>query len=507
MIMQTQERRFCRSMQKSDLIKLKEQQDNLIKIVKNYPLAVSKLWNPYCHRWEGKGSKSDRDRGCGQEMRSVGNGMFVCDVCNITEQRTSQRSALLNMGRESHLIGGGNRAGKTQLGSMLSVAVAAGSGEWWVKEWLKLNDLPFDLVPESPSVVWAVSISFGDSLEYIRPKLDQYLPTDTRRIRWNAQDRATAILPNGGRIVCMSAEMGRSKFQGAATSLIWIDEEPKDSEVFEECLLRNVDHGGRILISATPLNGLSWMYDFFVDQDLDGFTRTQISGLDNPYISSVGLYRAVQHMSKASQRTRLYGDFASQHGLIYDEFDQSIHVIKPFEIPKDGIVYRGIDFGTRNPWCTLWIYHDRKGVFGPDDCLYVYREYYKTERTTIENGRVMQRLSEGDPTPSWTVADSASRDGRLLLARELKITTKPSPKELGLLSMINLVKDRLMIHKDGKPRLYFFNTCPNLISEIKRYKWSKNPREDKPVKEADHALDSLRYCLGYLSRYNRINHF
>ena len=493
------------SLNKKQLLKIYNQQQELLRIKELYPLAVSPLWIPHCHRWDGKGSKSERARGCGKPMEHLGNGMFSCKACDITERRTSQRHAIMDMGRESHLIGGGNRAGKTQLGAQLSVAVAASRSEPWVREWLKLNDLPDDLVPEEPSTVWCVSISFGDSLEYIRPKLDCYLPAGTKRTRWNAQDRAIAVMPNGGRLVCMSYEMGRAKFQGSSVAMVWMDEEGRDPEVFEESLLRCVDFGGRVVITATPMNGLSWMYDRFVEADLDGFTRIQISGLDNPYISSVKLRRAVQHMSEASQRTRLLGDFASQHGLVYDEFDHQIHVIKPFDIPPNALSYRSIDFGTRNPWCTLWFYHDKDGVNGPDDCIYVYREYYQTERTTIENGREMERRSAGDPRAVFTVADSASRDGRLVLARELKIPTKPSPKELGLLSMVNLVKDRLMIHVDGMPRLYVFNNCRTLINEFRKYKWAKNPRDERPTKSDDHALDALRYCIGYLSRYNKIN--
>ena len=114
-------------MEKNKLVLLQKKQKKLQRILKNYPLAVSRLWNPYCHRWTGKGKKSNRDRGCGKEMRSIGNGIFICDTCNITEKRTSQRESLLSMGREAHLIGGGNRAGKTQLGAMLTVATAAGS--------------------------------------------------------------------------------------------------------------------------------------------------------------------------------------------------------------------------------------------------------------------------------------------------------------------------------------------------------------------------------------------
>ena len=485
-------------MKKNKLQEIQKQQKLLLKIKSYYPLAVSKLWTPYCHRWSGSGPNDERAEGCAKPMTHLGNGLYECKTCNITETRTSQRDAILNMGSEAHLIGGGNRAGKTQLGAMFAVAVAAGSREWWVQQWLLLNDLPCDLIQPDPSTVWCVSLSFGDSLEYLRPKLDQYLPVGTTRTRWSSQDRAIAKLPNGGRLVCMSNDQGRAKFQGSAVQLVWIDEEGHE-DVFEECLLRTVDCQGQVLITATPLNGISWMYDRFVELDLSGFSRCKISGLDNPYVSSRKLYRAVQHMSEASQRTRLFGDFASQDGLIYDEFDQAKHVIEPFDIPPNATVYRTIDFGTRNPFACLWIYHDVQGVHGRDDCLYIFQEYYRAGQTTIEAGRQIQRMTTHKV--SWTVADSASRDGRLLLARELRMTTKPSPKELGMLSMINLVKDRLHIHEDGEPRLLFFKgKCTNTIKEIRKYRWSKSIKE-QPTKQDDHALDALRYAVGFLSRY------
>lgn len=391
------------------------------------------------------------------------------------------------------------------MGAMFAVATAAGSSEWWVQEWMKLNDLSEDLIQKEPSTVWAVSISFADSLEYIRPKIDRFLPAGTIKKNWNSTKRAVATLPNKGRIVCMSYEMGARKFQGGAVKLVWIDEEGSDPEVFEECLLRCVDQNGKVLITATPINGLSWTYEKFVEIDLDGFTKYSGSGLDNPFVSSVKLRKSVQHMSESMQRTRLFGEFTSQQGLVYDEFDPQLHVINPFEIPDDGIVYQAIDFGVRNPFCCLWFYHDISGRFGADDCLYVFREYYKTNMTTIENGREIIRLSKNDPAPKFVVADSASRDARLILARELNLPTKPSPKELGMVSMINMVKDRLMVHVDGKPRIYFFRNCGNLIKEMKKYRWSNTKAKDQPIKADDHALDALRYALGYLSRYNRIN--
>jgi len=468
-------------------------------VSKNYPLALAKLWHPHCHRWDGFSAESTRDRGCGKQMHRINLGVYSCLDCNIKENRTSQQETLLRFqnANEAFLCTGGNRAGKTEIGAMLSVAVAAGSNEWWVKEWLSINNLPFNLVQKEPQTVWSVALSYGDALEYARPKLEKYAPAGTKYKRWQAQDRASLLLPNGGRIVSLSNSAGREAFQGSAVKLVWIDEEP-DQEVFEECLLRIIDKKGKIIITATPLKGLTFLHDIFVDQNPVGFDHYAISGLDNPYISSPKLRRAVSHLSEASQQARLFGAFTSQSGLIYSEFDRSIHTCKPFEIPKDWPRDIAIDFGVRNPFAAIWFAHDMD-----NDVLYVYREYYKTEKTTLENGRMIRALHARDPDYRWIVCDSESKDGRLLLARELGLNNKPAPKHIGVIETINLVKERLKLSADGKPALIIFDNCKELLKEFRKYKWSKTQKKDQPEKIHDHGLDALRYQIAFLHRWMR----
>ena len=163
-------------MDKSNLIKYLQVSNKIETITKEYPLALARLWTPYCHRWDGKSSQSERQRGCGQAMIFVGNGLYTCKRCNITEKRTSQREGILNALRhsEAFLLSGGNRSGKTESGAgMLPVAFAAGSGEWWVQEWAKLNQIPIDLLPKEPSEVWVSALSYGDALTYLRPKSEK----------------------------------------------------------------------------------------------------------------------------------------------------------------------------------------------------------------------------------------------------------------------------------------------------------------------------------------------
>ena len=474
--------------------------NKLLKIAKSYPLALSKVWLPHCHRWDGFSINSKRQRGCGREMIRISAGVYRCDVCNIEERRTSQYEALLRLHdtEEAYLATGGNRAGKTELGAMLAVATAAGSNEWWVREWLGFNNLPLSLVPKEPSTVWYAALSYGDALEYGRPKLSRYAPVGTKYTRWAAQDRASMKLPNGGRIVSLSCDAGREKFQGAAVSMVWIDEEPNDVGIFEECMLRIIDKKGKVVITATPLKGLTFLYDIFVDLQPNGFDHYAISGLDNPYVSSPKLRRAVSHLSEASQQARLFGAFTSQSGLVYPEFDRSIHICKPFDIPDDWPRDMCIDFGVRNPFACLWIAHDMD-----TDTLYVYREYYKTELSTLENGRMILALGAKDGPMRWVVADPESKDGRILLARELGIHTKPAPKHYGVAETINLVKDKLSLSVDGTPGLKVFSTCRELIKEFRKYKWSKTKGKDKPDKMYDHGLDALRYEIAFLYRYKK----
>ena len=473
--------------------------NQLINIVKSYPLAVSRLWVPYCHRWDGKGKESERARGCGNAMDMIGLGVYRCAQCGIEEKRTSQREAAIRFmdTDEAFLCTGGNRAGKTQFGAQLAIAIAAGRDEWYVQEWLRINNLPKDLIQRKPQTVWYAALSYGDALEYGRPKLEQYAPSGTKYTRWRAQDRASMRLPNGGRIVSLSVEAGREKFQGASVKFVWLDEEPS-VEVFEECMLRVVDTKGKILITATPLKGLSFLYDFFVDNPPSGFSRYALSGLDNPYISSNKLKRAVAHLSEASQNARLFGMFTSQSGLVYPEFDRAVHVVKPFAIPDHWPRDIAIDFGVRNPFAALWIAHDED-----NDCLYVYREYYKREKTTLENGRMIIALGAKDPDLRWIVADPESKDGRLLLARELGLHTKPAPKHYGVAETINLVKDRLKLNAEGVPALMVFQSCKELIKEFRKYKWSKSKGKDRPDKQYDHGLDALRYEIAFLYRFRK----
>ena len=91
--------------------------------------------------------------------------------------------------------------------------------------------------------------------------------------RWKAgvQDLVDTVAVehvSGGmsRLGFKSFDQGRKSFQGAARHVIWLDEEPPH-EVYEECLIRTATTGGIIMLTFTPLSGMSEVVMSFLPKE------------------------------------------------------------------------------------------------------------------------------------------------------------------------------------------------------------------------------------------------
>ena len=64
-----------------------------------------------------------------------------------------------------------------------------------------------------------------------------------------------------------SYQQGRGTFEGTAQHGIWLDEEP-DIDVYGECLIRTATTNGIVLMTFTPLEGLTeTVLQFMPDED------------------------------------------------------------------------------------------------------------------------------------------------------------------------------------------------------------------------------------------------
>ena len=130
-----------------------------------------------------------------QHALDWGNGKALSPIAYATlwdraKPRTSQRRALQDLGAVVSVILGGNRSGKTTSAAQLAAATALGRDDPGVRAWMTNNQIPEDYIPRVPGRVWAVALDSGDSREYVRPAVAQYLPPGTK---WRNRDGLSLI--------------------------------------------------------------------------------------------------------------------------------------------------------------------------------------------------------------------------------------------------------------------------------------------------------------------------
>ena len=66
-----------------------------------------------------------------------------------------------------------------------------------------------------------------------------------------------------------SYQQGRGAFEGTEQDVVWLDEEPP-LEVYVECLVRTMTTGGLVMVTFTPLEGMSEVVTSFLQAQGDG---------------------------------------------------------------------------------------------------------------------------------------------------------------------------------------------------------------------------------------------
>lgn len=191
----------------------------------------------------------------------------------------------------------------------------------------------------------------------------------------------------------------------------------------------------------------------------------------------------------------LEGKWVAAEGLIYTEYQPSVHVIDPFDIPDDWPRYWGIDWGVRAPSVVLMSAKD------PEGNLYIYREIYHTSYDGHELGELARSVM--DVKPSAIVTDH-DLQGISAFEKGSGLRTKPADKKV--LEGIEVVQraladNKLKIFRDSlialDDSLVESKLPTRLTEELPGYVWKPlpdgRPGKEEPLKINDHACDALRY--------------
>jgi len=344
--------------------------------------------------------------------------------------------------------------------------------------------------------------------------------------KWREQEKEWKF-PSGARIEFGYAENLTDvlRYQGQSYTWIGIDELPQYANVdiynFLRSSLRSVDPDIPVYMRATgnPGNvGSLWVKNMFVDPavpntkfDIEIQTPLGVKKIsrrfipaklqDNPYLMQTDDYYAMLASLPEVQRKQfLEGNWEAYEDSSFPEFSKEIHVIKPFDIPRNWMRFRTCDWGYSSPACCLWLAVDF------DNNIFVYRELY-TQRVTADIfARKVLDAEQGEYI-RYGVLDSSTWARRGDIGPSIAETMilegckwRPSDR-----SPRSRIAGKLELHKrlrpdedTGYPSLFILDNCVNLIRTLPMLPTDKNNPEDVDTHTEDHAYDALRY--GCMSR-------
>lgn len=366
-------------------------------------------------------------------------------------------------------------------------------------------------------------------------------------VRWfggSGKDPAAFRYANGS-VITVAGGDRPEKFLSAELDRIFVDEGVEITLDLWETLISRLRGQAatyrQILLATNPSHPQHWIKQRADDGRLTMITS---SHRDNPaYVLLDGSLTQAgrEYMTKLDaltgvRRMRLRdGRWTAAEGVIFEEFDDTVHLVEAFDPPKDWQRIWGVDFGFTNPTCVqFW-------AIDPDGRLWLYRELYHTHRTADEHAATIREAvteivctcpppEEGaapracecterrwtEPQPIAVVCDHDAGD-RAVLERELGITTTPARKDVKI--GIQAVKARMRPAGDGRPRIFLMRDV--LIErdqalgegkkplctadEVTGYVWAKpkgnaqdKAEPEEPLKVDDHGMDTMRYVVAEL---------
>lgn len=375
-------------------------------------------------------------------------------------------------------------------------------------------------------------------LKSVLPEMFKWYPKGS--YTFNDQ-KGIFTLANGSAIyLCtLQHEKDKHNYQGAQIDWLYMEELTHFTKSMYDYLktrVRNAkDKNVQPCIRCTSNPGglgHSWVKQYFIDagpatsiiqvktwvesrKRFEVTTKQYIPALvtENPYINDSYVLE-LERKPESLRRALLLGEWTAFEGQVFIEFtdDQAhyldrrkTHVIEPFPIPDHWKRYRGFDWGFTTPFAVLWA-----AISPTDNKVYVYREYYGShtgdnEGISMPSAQLaanIRKLEETERNKGIKILGFADpsifdrRDGEGSVAEKManeKIFFDKADN--ARLSGKDQFHSRFMFDEEGKPGMYFFNNCVNLIRTIKDLPYSMSNPEDVDTKAEDHAYDALRYIL------------
>ncbi len=324
--------------------------------------------------------------------------------------------------------------------------------------------------------------------------------------------------PNGSRIrlgYCDS-ENDVLQFQGQAYEVIGMEEATHFTERQFSALTECNRYSGsmkqpfrpRMYFTCNPGGvGHDWVKRLFVDccyranENPDDYVMIRSLVFDNRFLMERNpeYVQTLQALPEARRRAMLYGDWNSFEGAFFPEFDYEKHTCEVFDIPKDWLRFRALDYGLDMTAC-LWL------AVGSDRTLYVYRELYESDLTLSQAGKRILEQTPANEEMRYTVAspdlwnrrqDSGKSGFDILSSVGIRRLVRANNARI---PGWRVLREYLRTGENGQVRMKILRCCRNLIRTLPLLRFDTNVIEDASdtPHELTHAPEALRY--GVMSR-------
>ena len=356
-----------------------------------------------------------------------------------------------------------------------------GANEWWLGG-VTANDVRANLQDRLLGPVGSFGTGFIPKecidFETLKDARKADTPIRTFRVRHVSNGWSTVTLK--------SYAEGREKWQAKPGISILLDEEPP-LDVYVEALMRTIAGDGRVILTFTPLKGVSDTVMNYVGDDIlhptgevaPGRYLIRASWDDAPHLSEEAKQALINSIPPFQRDARTKGIPTLGAGAIYPVPETQVF-IEPFPIPKHWKKAYGMDIGW-NKTAVAW------GAIDPETgILYVYAEHYMGEEPPAVHASAIRARGAWipgaiDPASRGRTQDEGRRMMDLYQEHGLQLTTADNAVEGRLFEIYQALLEG---------RLRIFNTCTNILKEYRLY---RRDEKGKVVKKEDHLLDAVRY--------------
>lgn len=219
-------------------------------------------------------------------------------------------------------------------------------------------------------------------------------------------------------------------------------------------------------------------------------------------------------------------------GMFDDVWESSIHVIRPFQVPRGWAVIRAFDWGSSRPFSLgWWAIANGETVYLPDRTMLHFKkdtyirigEWYgwngkesnvginMIDTEIARQGRALEkalekdhevRVQEGPADPSiFSVVNGHSIAGAMSVAglHFVQASTGSGSRKSGW----EAIRRRLLAAKKvpaEEPGMFVFDTCRQFIRTVPMLPRDPNKPDDVDTESEDHIGDETRYALTHVRR-------